>query len=223
FSIVNSPILRSASERRRSPSARGRFCFRPCLPDSKKSSRHAARRCASTPTSRDTSSKDSPRNSRNTTSILRLAHHPGLDRKSPASSLDTDMSTMLAPLYRLSNDSGCGGLAGCSSALTVDVGQPFNGGVTYDIVLCLEAECWQDQVIFKDRVNDSGDPLLVEHKGTISVHLPNVPRPLTSQVSLTVWADGAEMVDHQGQVLFQVFQPNGPSCEPTCYHGVVTI
>src|SRR5690606_32229854 len=94
-------------------------------------------------------------------------------------------------------------LAGCSSALTVDVGQPFNGGVTYDIVLCLEAECWQDQVIFKDRVNDSGDPLLVEHKGTISVHLPNVPRPLTSQVSLTVWADGAEMVDHQGQVLFQ--------------------
>src|SRR5690606_38595981 len=81
----------------------------PCLPDSKKSSRHAARRCASTPTSRDTSSKDSPRNSRNTTSILRFADHLGFDRKSPASSLDTDMSTMLAPLYRLSNDSGCGG------------------------------------------------------------------------------------------------------------------
>src|SRR5690606_14321424 len=79
-------------------------------PDSKKSSRHAARRCASTPTSRDTSSKDSPRNSRNTTSILRFADHLGFDRKSPASSLDTDMSTtMLAPLYRLSNDSGCGG------------------------------------------------------------------------------------------------------------------
>src|SRR5690606_30282516 len=60
-------------------------------------------------TSRDTSSKDSPRNSRNTTSILRFADHLGFDRKSPASSLDTDMSTMLAPLYRLSNDSGCGG------------------------------------------------------------------------------------------------------------------
>src|SRR5690606_6462960 len=99
---------------RRSPSARGRFCFRPCLPDSKKSSRHAARRCASTPTSRDTSSKDSPRNSRNTTSILRFADHLGFDPKSPASSLDTDMSTMLAPLYRLSNDSGCGGAGRCS-------------------------------------------------------------------------------------------------------------
>src|SRR5690606_36335327 len=46
------------------------------------------------------------RNSRNTTSILRFADHLGFDRKSPASSLDTDMSTtMLAPLYRLSNDS----------------------------------------------------------------------------------------------------------------------
>src|SRR5690606_21215237 len=121
-------------------SARGRFCFRPCLPDSKKSSRHAARRCASTPTSRDTSSKDSPRNSRNTTSILRFADHLGFDRKSPASSLDTDMSTMLAPLYRLSNDSGCGGVLACRSGLGDGVYPVWRGDSADGVSVAVELQ-----------------------------------------------------------------------------------
>jgi CBS domain-containing protein len=40
---------------------------------------------------------------------LRFADHLGCDRKSPASLLDTDMSVMLAPIYRLSNHPGSAG------------------------------------------------------------------------------------------------------------------
>src|SRR3970040_2411354 len=118
--MVSSPILRSASDSRRSPSDQGRFCFNPSFPDSRKSPRQAASRCTSTPTSRETSSIDSPRSSRNTTSILRLADHLGFDRKSSDSLLDTDMSVMLAPLYRPPNNPGCGGQAPRLSSSHVD-------------------------------------------------------------------------------------------------------
>lgn len=37
------------------------------------------------------------------------ADHLGLDRKSPASPLDADMSVIPAPIYRLSNNPGCDG------------------------------------------------------------------------------------------------------------------
>jgi hypothetical protein len=40
--------------------------------------------------------------------IFRFADHRGFDRKPSDSSLDTDMSVILASLYRLSNNPGCG-------------------------------------------------------------------------------------------------------------------
>ena len=55
------------------------------------------------------SSSDSPRNSRITTSILRFADHRGRDLKSSWDSLSTDMSGIVAPLYRLSNNPGSDG------------------------------------------------------------------------------------------------------------------
>src|SRR5439155_427253 len=70
FSMVSSPTLRSACRNRRSSSVespRPIRVFSASLPPEMKSSRHAARRWASTPTSRDTSSMASPRNRRTTT------------------------------------------------------------------------------------------------------------------------------------------------------------
>jgi transposase-like protein len=72
---------------------------------------------ASTPTWRDMSSIDSPRNSCHTTSIFRFADHRGRDRWPWDSLFSTDMSVIVAPLYRLSTNPGCGGahtlLSGC--------------------------------------------------------------------------------------------------------------
>lgn len=113
--------------------------------------------------------------------------------------------------------------AGCGSNLIIDVGEGFEDDVVYDIVLCLDAECWEIQTILGDQAGNTGNPLEVEHEGTITASLDNVPRPLTSDVSLVVWADGEKMVRHEGTVTFEVHQPNGPFCEPTCYTGVVTI
>ena len=75
-----------------------------------------AAECASTPTSRDTSSRDSPR-SRITTSIFLFADHRGRARKSWSSS-STDMRAMLAPLYRLSEHPGSDG-EGASAVTTI--------------------------------------------------------------------------------------------------------
>ncbi len=60
FSKVSSPILRSASRSLRSSSVVARFPFKPSFPASKNSSRQAASRWASTPTSRLTSSSSRP-------------------------------------------------------------------------------------------------------------------------------------------------------------------
>jgi len=61
FSMVNWPILRSASLSTRSSGPRSdRWPFNPCLPAARKSSRQAASRCASTLSSRDNSSSGSP-------------------------------------------------------------------------------------------------------------------------------------------------------------------
>jgi hypothetical protein len=81
FSMVSCPTLRSACRNARSSADRsGRCPFRASLPPSRKSSRQAARRCASTPSSRDSLSSGSPPSSRNTASIFLPADHLGRDR-----------------------------------------------------------------------------------------------------------------------------------------------
>jgi hypothetical protein len=69
--MVSCPILRCACRSARSSADRsGRWPFRPCLPLSRKSSRQAASRCASTPSSRDSVSRGSPRSNLSTASIF---------------------------------------------------------------------------------------------------------------------------------------------------------
>jgi NlpC/P60 family len=76
--MVSCPTLRSACRNARSsPDRSGRWPFNASLPPSRKSSRQAASRWASTPSSRDSTSNDSPRNSRSTASISLPADHPG--------------------------------------------------------------------------------------------------------------------------------------------------
>jgi hypothetical protein len=58
----------------------GRWPFSDSLPPSRKSSRHAASRCPSTCSSRESSSSDSPRSNRSTASIFLPADHLGRDR-----------------------------------------------------------------------------------------------------------------------------------------------
>src|SRR4029450_5094997 len=81
FSMVSWPILRSASLSWRSSGDRsGRWPFRPSLPPSRKSSRQAATRCASTLSPRESSSRDSPRSNLSTASSFLPADHLGRDR-----------------------------------------------------------------------------------------------------------------------------------------------
>jgi hypothetical protein len=79
--MVSWPILRWACRNARSSGDRsGRWPFNASLPPSRKSSRQAASRCATTPSSRDSTSNGSPRSSRSTASIFLPADHLGRDR-----------------------------------------------------------------------------------------------------------------------------------------------
>jgi hypothetical protein len=79
--MVSWPTLRPACcNARSSPDRSGRWPFSASVPPSRKSSRQAASRCASTPSSRDSTSNGSPRNNRSTASIFLPADHLGRDR-----------------------------------------------------------------------------------------------------------------------------------------------
>lgn len=113
-------------------------------------------------------------------------------------------------------------LMGCESYLTIDTGVVVIEYTTYRVQACLDGECWEGTTVANDsRDDDSG--IQLESGGSISLYLAGEDRSTTSTISVVIWADGEEILRHQGEVVFEVHRPNGRWCEPTCYFGHVVI
>src|SRR5215204_7188504 len=103
FGLLQRPVIRRLDDP---------LALEPCLPAARKSSRQAANRCALTFSSRDSSSKGSPRSNLSTASVFFPADQRGPDPESLPCSLGlfTDMRVIFTLVYPVSNPTGSDGL-----------------------------------------------------------------------------------------------------------------
>lgn len=125
--------------------------------------------------------------------------------------------------FSYANPFGYCTLAGCASHLYIDTGVPWFEGITYEVEVCLDDECWEGVTVANDTREDDSGTIGLERGGSISIHLGEEERPTTSTVTVVVTADGVEVERYAGVVEFDVRQPNGRWCEPTCYFGHVML
>lgn len=131
---------------------------------------------------------------------------------------------LLAGLWVLSQVViGCNQLPGFGpSTLIVQLGRPLDHGVVYDVELCLDEECWTSQVEFQDEQEDLGPNMWVTTSGEIERILAEPPGSRRLPMTVSVAADGEEIVKYQGEIVFDVYRP-GLLCGIAIYHGTVTI
>src|SRR5690606_38188227 len=114
-------------------------------------------------------------------------------------------------------------LAGCYSGLSIDSGVRWVEGVTYEVEVCLDDECWEGVTVANDSRDDDTGTIGLDRDGYISIDLGYEERPTTSAVTVLITADGVEVERYAGEVEFEVNRPNGRWCEPTCYFGHVAL
>lgn len=114
-------------------------------------------------------------------------------------------------------------MAGCESYLSIDTGVPWIEGITYEVEVCLDGECWEGVTVANDSQDDDSGSIGLGRGGSISIHLGEEERPTTSTVTVVITADGVEVERHAGEVEFKVNRPSGRWCDPTCYFGNVAL
>lgn len=107
-------------------------------------------------------------------------------------------------------------LAYCASNLSIDSGVPWIEGVTYEVEVCVDDECWEGVTVANDSRDDDSGAVGLGSGGDIAVYLGDGERPTTSGVTVVITADGVEVERYAGEVEFEVHQPNGRWCEPIC-------
>jgi hypothetical protein len=112
---------------------------------------------------------------------------------------------------------------GCMSMLSIETGVGLGEGTTYEIEVCLDDECWEGVPVANDSHGDDHGDVYVDAGGIVQVFFGEEERSRTGRVSVVLTAAGEEIVRHEEEVEFEVSQPNGPWCEPTCYFGLVTV
>ena len=118
---------------------------------------------------------------------------------------------------------GCNQLGGFGpSTLIVQLGRRLDHDVVYDVDLCLDEECWSTETVFQDEEEDLGPDMWVTTHGEIERILTEPPRSRRLPMSVSVTADGEEIVDYQGEVVFDVYRP-GLFCGIAIYNGRVRI
>jgi hypothetical protein len=114
-------------------------------------------------------------------------------------------------------------MAGCESYLSIDTGVPWFEGITYEVEVCLDDQCWEGITVANDSRDDDSGTIGLDSGGYISIFLGAEERATTSTVTVVVTADGVEVERYAGVVEYEVNQPNGRWCEPTCYFGFVAL
>lgn len=118
---------------------------------------------------------------------------------------------------------GCSQLGGYGpSTLIVQLGRRLDDDVAYEVDLCLDEECWSTETVFQDEEEDLGPDLWVTTHGEIERILTEPPRSRRLPISVSVTADGEEIVDYQGEVVFDVYKP-GLFCGIAIYNATVTL
>jgi hypothetical protein len=113
-------------------------------------------------------------------------------------------------------------LIGCESQIEFQLGGDLQRGETYEIETCLDGDCASATI----EIPDSGFVLegaftLDADRDTVTVRLLGSDYSGARSVSLRVDGPGGPVAEVETEVEFDRMQPNGPGCEPICWHATV--
>ena len=118
--------------------------------------------------------------------------------------------------------------AGCETGVLFTLDRNLVTGTVYRVVACVDDRCAEGALeVGPD--SDGTDATLSLVVGTdvadsIFYRLDERRPSGEHHISLTVQAaDGELVVDWEGTAQFELNQPNGPWCEPTCWLAEVTV
>jgi len=113
-------------------------------------------------------------------------------------------------------------LIGCESQIEFQLSGDLVRGVAYEIEACVDGDCASETV----KVPDSGFVLegpftLDADRDTVTVRLLGADYSGTHAVSLSVAGPAGPIAEVETETDFERLEPNGPGCEPVCWHATV--
>jgi len=113
-------------------------------------------------------------------------------------------------------------LIGCESQLRFDLSADLVRGEAYDIEACVDGDCTSETVQVPDSGFVIGGAITLDaDRDTVTVRLIGDDYSGMHTVSLSVAGEGGLVAEVERATDFERSQPNGPGCEPVCWHATV--
>ena len=113
-------------------------------------------------------------------------------------------------------------LIGCESQIEFQLSGDLERGETYQIEACVDEDCASATI----QIPDSGFVLegpftLDADRDTVTVRLLGFDYSGTHAVSFSVSGPAGPVAEVETDIDFERLEPNGPGCEPVCWHATV--
>jgi hypothetical protein len=113
-------------------------------------------------------------------------------------------------------------LIGCESQLEFELSGDLVRGESYEIEACVDGDCTTETVQLPDSGFVMGGAFTLDaDRDTVALRLLGADYNGTHTVSLSVTGDGGPVAEVETETDFERSQPNGPGCEPVCWHATV--
>lgn len=141
------------------------------------------------------------------------------------------------PLATLALVAGCALLplecsaAGCENVVVFSLADDLRNGITYQVEACVDDRCTTATMEVPDQDGEDGphtgqqqgDITLRTDLDEITLQLPDGDYGGTRQLSLTIMADGHDLVAATAVVEFVRDSPNGANCPPHCWRADLSV
>ena len=115
-------------------------------------------------------------------------------------------------------------LIGCESQLTFELDADLARDETYEVEVCIDAECASATIEVPDSGFAMTGPFSIDaDRDTVTVRLLGDDYSGTRAVTLSLSGSDGLLVDVDAQTEFERAQPNGPGCEPICWQATVRV
>ena len=113
-------------------------------------------------------------------------------------------------------------LIGCENRIEFQLSGDLQRGETYRIETCVDEACASATISIPDSGFVLAGPFTIDADGnTVTVRLLGSDYSGAHSVSLHVNGPSGPVAEVETEVEFDRLQPNGPGCEPVCWHATV--
>ena len=113
-------------------------------------------------------------------------------------------------------------LIGCESQMEFELSADLLRGEAYDIEACVDGDCTSETVQIPDSGFVIGGAFTLDaDRDTVTIRLIGEDYSGSHTVSLSVTGEVGPVAEVEVDTEFERSQPNGPGCEPVCWHATV--